>query len=488
VLPRIDEKKFFVNHAARQSGKTTCLKEIVSYINTERKYRALYCSLETIETETTPEKGIPAIIEQIQKMLMIYDFPNTSLFLNNIETSNYTSALNQAISQYCRSLDKPLVILFDEVDCLSGGTLISFLRQLREGYVNRPEAPFVHSLALTGMRNIRDYRDEYRSPEKTLGTASPFNVAAATITLRNFSLDEINELYAQHTEEMGTVFLPEASEYIWEQTQGQPWLVNAAAREIVASAPQEISVKMAADALQTLILRRDTHFDSLMARLREERVRRVVESVISGEALEASVYSDDFAYVSDLGLIRSSNKKIEPASPIYGEIMIRTLNMNTQLAMEQQGEAFELPRYLKDNRIDMDFLLKDFQSFWRENSDIWKEKYDYKEAAPQLILQAFLQRVLNGGGHITREMAAATGRVDLCVTYLGEKYPIELKIRRSERTRSDGVIQIASYVEKLGCGTGYLIIFDNRKNILWDEKLFCGKDSVNGKIVMVYGA
>jgi hypothetical protein len=51
-------------------------------------------------------------------------------------------------------------------------------------------------------------------------------------------------------------------------------------------------------------------------------------------------------------------------------------------------------------------LLKAFQEFLRENSEIWVEKYEYKEAAPHLILQAFLQRVIKRGGEIIRKYAS----------------------------------------------------------------------------------
>jgi hypothetical protein len=81
-----------------------------------------------------------------------------------------------------------------------------------------------------------------------------------------------------------------------------------------------------------------------------------------------------------------------------------------------------------DGTIDMNGLLKGFQDFWRENGEIWIEKYEYKEAAPHLILQAFLQRVINGGGQIIREYAAGTKRFDLCILFNKNKYAIELKI------------------------------------------------------------
>ena len=87
----------------------------------------------------------------------------------------------------------------------------------------------------------------------------------------------------------------------------------------------------------------------------------------------------------------------------------------------------------------MTALLKGFQSFWRENSEIWEERYQYKEAAPHLILQAWLQRIVNGGGNLAREYSAGRRRIDLCLTYGTHRYPLELKIRYETRTEADGV-------------------------------------------------
>ncbi|HKL20654.1 MAG TPA: hypothetical protein VJ904_02545, partial [Tichowtungia sp.] len=82
-----------------------------------------------------------------------------------------------------------------------------------------------------------------------------------------------------------------------------------------------------------------------------------------------------------------------------------------------------------DGSIDMRRLLVEFQHFWRENSEIWQERFEYREAAPHLILMAFLQRVLNGGGRIDREYSSGRGRIDLCLHHGGRRYPVELKIR-----------------------------------------------------------
>ncbi|MDR2615781.1 MAG: AAA-like domain-containing protein, partial [Oscillospiraceae bacterium] len=287
VFTLIRDNQYFIIHAPRQSGKTTLLLELTRRLNAEGQYYALYCSLENLQGVTDPKEGIPAIVTTIQRSLKRAKLPHALTFLDNLQMEAFTDVLQDALEAYCGKLDKPLVILFDEADCLSGQTLITFLRQLRNGYVNRTEAPFVHSLALVGMRNIRDYRDEYRDPSQTLGSASPFNITKETMTLRNFTSDEIKTLYDQHTADTGQIFAEDAVSLVFEQTQGQPGLVNAVARECVVKIAQNdftrtITPDMAAQAIQNIILRRDTHIDSLMARLREERVRRVIEPMLVG--------------------------------------------------------------------------------------------------------------------------------------------------------------------------------------------------------------
>jgi len=492
ILSLIEEKKYFVIHAARQSGKTTLLQALAAKINSEGNCYALYCSLENIDRMADVAIGIPAIVASLKSSLKQYALPNASSFAEGVDLSSPLNALQDALAEYCRSLPKPFVLLFDEADCLVGATLIAFLRQLRNGYVNRAYVPFVHSLALTGMRQIRDYREEYREPSQTLGSSSPFNIVAKTITLKNFTKEEVAELYAQHTTDTGQVFQESAVDMVFEQTQGQPWLVNALARvavnEITAdSALEPVTADMILDAIKMLILQWDTHFDSLMARLHDARVRRIIEPVMIGQEAALDLNSDDYSYVKDLGLIRDDRGKTEPANPIYGEIIVRTLSRNTQAEIGLKGNAYPVPRYLDGGTVNMNALLADFQVFWRENEAIWHRKFDYQEAAGQLILQAFLQRIVNGGGRIIREMAAGTGRTDLCVVYQERKYPIEMKIRYGNNTYSEGVEQIAGYMETLGCKEGWLVLFDRRSEQSWEDKLFVKQEHIDGKTVMVFG-
>jgi len=487
----IDMQQYFVIHAARQTGKTTYLKDLAQRLNIDGKYYTLYCSLEALQEVGDAKEGIPEIVRKVQQALRKSAIPQSDTFAKDPDYSHYSGVLLDELNYFCKRLDKPLVIFFDEVDCLSEGTLISFLRQLREGYINRDTFPFVHSVALTGMRNIRDYKAKIRPDSQTLGSASPFNIVAETMTLENFTKDEIASLYRQHTDETGQVFENEVIDLIDEQTCGQPWLVNAVVREVIVKMlnsdyTQAVTAEQVKTAIQTIILRRDTHIDSLLERLKEERVRSVIEPMIYGEDMP-DFLSDDFRYAIDLGLIKDEGHKIRPANPIYAEVIIRTLSYDVQRKLIIEKPDYLIPRYLKAGEMDINFLLTDFQQFWRENSDIWIEKMLYKEAAPHLVLQAFLQRVLNGGGHIIREMAAGTGRLDLGVVYENKTYPIEVKLWKSEQYYQRSLEQAARYADVFGGKEGWLILFDRRPDITWDEKIYRKQESVGGTVIHVFG-
>lgn len=233
IIALIEQKQYFVIHAARQSGKTTLLLNLVEQLNQSGQYYALYCSLEVAHAMSDPAQGITAIINRLKLQVSLHPQLNSYDFAKDIVVADYATNLLQSFTFFCHTLDKPLVILFDEADCLANGTLISFLRQLRDGYINRSQIPFVHAVALVGMRNIRDYKGRIREDRDTLGSASPFNIISDHLTLRNFTLAEIIRLYAQHTAATGQTFPEAVTQLAYHYSQGQPWLSNAIAREIV---------------------------------------------------------------------------------------------------------------------------------------------------------------------------------------------------------------------------------------------------------------
>ncbi|KJJ85504.1 hypothetical protein OMAG_000625 [Candidatus Omnitrophus magneticus] len=442
-------------------------------LNKEGNYISVVFSVESA--------GYRSITEEIANKKIINSlYSSSGQYLNKkncpIPPEKYTKdlTLENYLIDWAISQTKPIVLLLDEIDSLYDDVLVSVLRQLRNGFQIRPKR-FPSTVALVGLRDVREYKTKVRPSEVSLGSGSPFNIKAESILLGTFTKEEITELYSQHTKDTGQIFLKEVVDRIYELTGGQPWLVNAIAREIVVKILNEdftkkITLDHVESAKENLIKRRDTHLDSLIDKLKEERVKNIVSAIINGDGVLFDNYDDSLLYCRDLGII-SETKPIRIANEIYREIIPRVLNRNLQDSIEEEGET---KWYIKSNgKLDMDKLLKAFQEFYSENSEVWLERFDYKEAGPHLLLMAFLQRVINGGGRINREMAVGTGRTDLLIEFNGDKFVLELKLKRMPSARQKGLDQISRYLDTLGMTKGYLILFEIKPSsiIPWETRV-----------------
>jgi hypothetical protein len=217
--------------------------------------------------------------------------------------------------------------------------------------------------------------------------------------------------------------------------------------------------------------------------MQDKRVRKVMETLITGDADPELGESEGFELCQDLGLAIVERGTPKIANPIYREILARQMTYGTQLAIAEPTFRWQKP----DGSLDMDSLLKEFQGFWQENSEMWEEKSDYSEAFPHLLLMAFLQRITNGDGRIEREYAAGRKRMDLAIEYNDKWNIIEIKLLRDrqtfEKVKAEGLKQIVGYRDsfssslrmkdgdKIPC---YLVIFDRRsedKKLSWEQRI-----------------
>ncbi|KJJ85761.1 ATPase domain protein, prokaryote domain protein, partial [Candidatus Omnitrophus magneticus] len=472
IFDMIAKRQYFTIHAPRQTGKTTLLHELAHRLNKEGNYISVVFSVESagyrsITEETANFKIISSLYQACNLFIDKQFWPKIPKLGQGVSLQDY-------LNKWTLSLKKHVVLLLDEIDSLYDDVLVSVLRQLRNGFQGRPKQ-FPSTIALVGLRDVRDYKLKVRPTEASLGSGSPFNIKAKSILLGTWTKEEITELYSQHTKDTGQEFTKEVINRIYELTGGQPWLVNAIANEIVVEILNEdytkkITLAHAEEAKENLIAQRDTHLDSLLDKLKEERVKNIVSAIINGDGVLFDNYDDSLMYCRDLGII-SETRPVRIANEIYQEIIPRVLNRNLQDSIEEEGET---KWYIKpDGKLDMDKLLKAFQKFYRRNSEHWLERFDYKEAGQGLLLMAFLQRVINGGGRIDREMAVGRGRTDLTIEFAGETFVLELKLKRYDDTKEEGLDQISRYLDTLGMTKGYLILFELKSStvIPWETRI-----------------
>jgi len=486
VLTLIDQMRYFVLHAPRQTGKTSCLLALQDYLNAEGKYFSIYMNVESgFTTRDDVGMAVKAIVNQLSSRLT-----NLNVAKEIVETieglcknADPVGLLTKSLSYLSSATPKPVVLFIDEIDNLSGDGLISVLRQLRSNYDSRPKT-YPSTIMLCGVRDIKDYQTD--TVEMRNRVISAFNISAKSLRLGNFIKEEIAELYAQHTTETGQVFATDCIDTVMEYTDGQPWLVNAIANEVTYEMEENrdrkvvITPEMIDTAKERLCISRQTHIKQLEEKLTEDRVRRVILPIITGEyALELE--NDDTDYCVDLGLVKRVNGNTEIANKIYSDIIPRQL---TKLAQEKL--PINIPPTWKnaDDTINVNNLLTLFKDYWYQNMAIWeKHMPGYKEACAQLVTLTYLHRIVNGGGTITRESAVGAKKMDIYIrreyrigeepnkTLKVQKIVLELKTIKNnqsyEAIKQQAINQTAEYATLIGVPEAYILIFDRGKKKRW---------------------
>ena len=499
----IRDERYFVMHAPRQTGKTSALLAMMRELNEEGNYACAYSNIEAAQVARNDvSQGIPAACSFISNDIGIH-LKRPELrqwYLEEGRRLDPQELLYQLLRRWTTISDKPTVLFLDEVDALVGDTLVSVLRQLRVGYNVRP-TEFPQSIILCGVRDMRDYRIHQGDGEIITG-GSAFNIKTESLRMGNFSQEETNALWLQHTEDTGQVFDEAIFPELWEDTCGQPWLVNALGYEITwklranRDRSRKITLLDYKEAREELIQSRATHLDQLVDKLQEPRVYSVISELLASEESEVHAPPSDIEYVADLGLIQT-RPSVRISNRIYQEVIPRELTWSTQVMIGTQEQEWYVT---SEHRLDMPKLLAAFQQFFREHSESWMEVFSYKEAGPQLLLQAFLQRIVNGGGHINREYGLGRKRTDLLIEWpLDEtqgmygplqRIVIEVKLLRGalDTVISKGLEQTADYVRRVGADEAHLMIFDHGTAQTWDDKIWRRNESFGGFTITVWGA
>ena len=477
-LRRIDElaerQEYFVLHAPRQTGKTSALGAWRDHLN-EQGWRCIYASCEdatAIRDLDTAVRGILGAMASAAARTL-GDESLREIWPPALAEIGGGGAVRRSLRRWSeQSGEERLVLLLDEVDALDREVLVSLLAQLRSGHRGRPRL-FPRSMVFCGLRDVRDYS----------GPADiPFNIVSKSLRLGDFSQSEVEELLGQHTEETGQRFAPEAVEEIWNATAGQPWLVNALADqtcfedEAGLDRTREIGVEAVETARERLFRKRPSHIRHLEERLTDPRVRRVIEPILAGRGEYLPPQGDDSSYVRDLGLVKATGR-LEIANPIYREVIPRLLSAADEDRFGGEGPSFRRD----DGGLDVAPLLTAFQQFFREHSEWWSQGFTVREAAVQVFLQAFLQRVVKSGGRIVREYGLGRARTDLLIEWRRDggamqRFVVECNVRRErddlETVIREGAAQTAAYLDRCGAEEGHLVVVDQDEGKTWDEKFF----------------
>jgi type II secretory pathway predicted ATPase ExeA len=491
TLALIEQGRWFSLVSGRQTGKTTVVKHLAKSLTARGDRLVLWVDLQAARDQTDPIVALHIVFEAFAIALERADA--AAIIPRPKQVASWLAAPEAALVAYldalCTASEQPVVLFLDDADELTDAVVVTFLTQLRALYLARADQPAPWSVVLGSARSLRDHvvaADDCHTIA-VLGSTCSFNIVTLEDSLAAFTPAEVAELTAQHTAETGQRFDDAANALLWELSQGHPWLVNALADQATRRDVTDRAVAITAEHLErakeTIIVERRTHIDSLLARLREDRVRRVLDPMIAGVTVPGGSLDDDIAFVVGLGLCRIKGGRCEVANPIYREVIVRTLTFGTQTSLYQFTAWYLRP----DGLLDVPKLMAAWQEFWREDGHVAAEGFTYRESGPHLMLMAFLQRIVNGGGRIDREYALGKDALDLLITWKTQRIALELKVRHRPTTEAKGLAQLAGYLDGLGLDEGWLVLFDQRADTSWDERIFTRTETVGARRIHVIG-
>jgi len=459
----VDLGRYFSMFAPRQSGKTTFLERIRAELHKDKTYVVIILNFQKYKNLDIPrfysllgEKFHSQLITRLEEV----DCEKTEAvkrFLDSFHLSDHVS-FSQLFEKLNRIIQfKKIVVFIDEFDGIPPDELANFLYALRDLYLEykNVKQKAIYSVGLIGIRNIT---------KLVVGGVSPFNIADH-VELPPFSLKNVRDLYAQYTEETHQPFTEEAVKKVFEETSGQPWLVNRLGTILTVDVkPQTvdpIDEKDVEKAIQQLLLEKNDHFDNLYekAKLYKETFVEIVF-----DNVKYRVDNEDQSWLEQYGLIKRKKANAVVANNIYKKRFTETFFDEVGIDDNISAQREVLP----GGKLGMENILLDFARYIAQIGvrAFYQEDKPYEKTG-QFLLTAWLYTYVKGGeGELRYEVVSGLGRMDIFLNYNGHKYIIETKVNRYNDISvvlEEGILQVSGkYLASEGTEAGYLVIFDTR--------------------------
>lgn len=466
IRAMIDRSRFFSIFAPRQSGKTTFLTETCGQLHKDSTYVAIllsfqqYSELDKTRFYSLIQKSLYSQLVHRLREVDCDKLETVQQFLLGHQLHDHIS-FGQLFEELNRIIQfKKIVIFIDEFDGIPLDELGNFLTSLRELYLNYKgvKQKALYSVGLVGIRNVT---------KLVVGGISPFNIADQ-VDLPPFSLDNVRDLYAQYTAETNQHFTESAVKKVYEETGGQPWLVNRLGAiltlDVKPETTEPIDETDVDTAIQSLLMENNAHFDNLLekAKLYKETFIEIVFDHVGYNPDD-----NDQSWLEQYGLIKRANGGAVVRNNIYKSRYVKTFFKEVHAYKDVSLQEY----LLAGERLDIKRILLDFGRYIAQiGVNAFYEKKKPYEKTGQFLLTAWLYQFVSGGdGDLRYEAPSGLGRIDILLTYKGRKYIIETKVNRYDdigQILEEGISQLCGkYLATEAVEEGFLVIFDTRMQV-----------------------
>ena len=475
-IKRVKEGRYIVIFAPRQTGKTTFFQRALAALAAEDlTYFPIQLNFE-IYVDCDRSEFYESLTKQISKEIeRVFQKRGEGLnaalkhFLENAQITNHLSMMEffEQVQYFLKDGEnrQKVVLIIDEFDGTPTSALKGFLHAFRHTYVADTAFKCPHSLGIVGVKSIAQL-DYDRS-------VSPFNIHD-DFALPNFTLDQVQELFGQYTDETRQAFAPEVIEAIHKQTGGQPFLVNRFAQilteEMDIPKTETLTITHFSQAHRQLLEERNTNIEHLLTNIRKDRrFETILMQIVSYE--DSVLFNPDNDIINELAtygvITKGTDRRCKIVNPIYLHRIVQAFKpLVNGLERDYFPEDTDGFQYLTDTgQIQMERLLDNFQDFIaRAGFRILQVPETPQESIGQHLLFAYLdQFVVSVNGVMYMEVPTGRGKMDLIILHNQRKYVVETKIWRSDRSYTQGKQQLAAYLATEGITEGYYVVFDHRE-------------------------
>jgi len=484
IKTMVDMGRYFSIFAPRQSGKTTFFKGFSSKLEKNPAYVSMFLSFQAyknVDRQRFYQLIQKEIYNQLINRLNAVNCSKLDAIKACLDSHNLTDhiSLSELFEELNRMIEfKKIVIFIDEFDGIPINELENFLTTLRELYQKYKERTdkALYSVGLVGIRNIT---------KLIVGGVSPFNIADQ-VKLPPFTLKNVRDLYAQYTEETNQVFTEESVKKVFDETAGQPWLVNRLGTiltvDIKPQTTDPITAEDVEKAVEILLYEENSHFDNI-----SEKAKQYKETFINivFDGVEYIPGDEEQSLLLTHGLIKAEGKNIRVSNPVYKKRFTKTFFRESGAIVDVSVRGYFRP----DGLLNMEAILSDFEEYIMQIgvNAFYASQKPYEKTGQFLLTAWLYQFVEQGKGELSFEVSTGLGRIDILLIYKGRKYIVETKINRSsfERTAEKAIDQLCGkYLLTERANEGYVVIFDPKTTV--GELCTPQERLVQGKKILIF--
>lgn len=479
----VNDGKYFVINRARQYGKTTTLEILKDYLKNDYAVISLDFQFMSAADFADEKSFVNAFIDMT--LIAIHENDKTKGYLASQETADLEEAENinglrrlfMFLSRLCKTSEKPVVLMIDEVDSATNNQVfLDFLSQLRGYYLARTTKPTFHSVILAGVYDIKNLKLKIRPEAEHNRYNSPWNIAAKFAVDMSFSTDEIAGMLQEYEEEHQTgMNTKRAAQIIYDYTSGYPYLVSAICKKLDEDVPgyerfAGVSCvwneEGTAEAVKKLLNEDVPLFGNLMKQLEGfKNLKTMIRDILfKGKTIPFSRDVEAINVGVMFGYLKEKDNQIAISNRIFEMLLLNMFIAEEALDSEAYKAGLrDKNQFIRNGRLDMEHVMRKFVLFY---SDVFADRDEkFIENFGREIFLMFLKPIINGVGNSYQESATRTmTRTDVIVDYLGEQFIIELKIWHGQEYNNRGEAQLCDYLDYYHKKKGYMLSFNFNKN------------------------